>query len=104
MTDDPAAADVRVVQNAGDSRFEAYLGGELAAVAEYRTTEGGVAATHTETFPQYQGQGVATRLVAGMLDQLREQGLTVQPRCSYVAEYLQQHPEYADLVSADGAG
>lgn len=32
-----------------------------------------------------------------MLDDVRERGLRVEPACSFVASWLDKHPEYADL-------
>ena len=36
-----------------------------------------------------------------MLAAARERGLTVLPYCSFVRHYIQQHPEYVDLVADD---
>jgi predicted GNAT family acetyltransferase len=43
------------------------------------------------------GRGIAGRLVRAALEHARAAGLKVVPRCSYVADYLDKHPEYADL-------
>jgi hypothetical protein len=34
-----------------------------------------------------------------MLDSIRADGKTVVPRCWFVAEFIDLHPEYADLVA-----
>jgi predicted GNAT family acetyltransferase len=34
------------------------------------------------------------------LDDARERGLKVAPRCWFVAAYIEKNPEYADLVAA----
>ena len=49
------------------------------------------------------GQGVAGRLVAGALEQVRARGLRVVPACSYVAAYMAKHADTRDLL-APGAG
>ncbi|MFC6714248.1 GNAT family N-acetyltransferase [Branchiibius cervicis] len=33
------------------------------------------------------------------LDDLREKGVHVVPSCPYVRRWIDQHPEYADLVA-----
>jgi predicted GNAT family acetyltransferase len=37
-------------------------------------------------------------LVRHALDDLRAQGRRVDPACPFVAHYIRQNPEYADLV------
>ena len=54
--------------------------------------------THTQVPPALEGQGVGSRLIAGALAQVREAGLKVVPACSFVAAYVQRHPEAADLA------
>ena len=95
MADRP---DLRVVENPDAKRFEGYLGEELAGVVEYIPLSGKIIATHTEVRDAFEGQGVGSQLVAGMLDQLRAGGRWVQPLCPYVTAYLRKHPEYSDVV------
>lgn len=45
------------------------------------------------------GQGIAGRLTRHALDWARDQGLTVLPRCPYVASWIERHPDYADLLA-----
>jgi hypothetical protein len=33
------------------------------------------------------------------LEQIRAEGLSVDPQCSYMADFIDKHPEYADLIS-----
>jgi hypothetical protein len=54
---------------------------------------------HTEVDPAFEGKGIAGRLVAGALDDIRRRGLLVTPICRFVRSYLRRHPEYADLVA-----
>jgi len=54
---------------------------------------------HTETPPQVRGRGIASRLVAGVLELVRARGLKVVPRCPFVRTYLAKHPEFHDLVA-----
>ena len=93
--------EVRVTDNPEAKRFEAHAGDELLGVIEYIPLPGKVIATHTEVSEEYEGQGVGSRLVAGALDLLRDDGRLVQPMCSYVAAFLRKHDEYADVVDPD---
>ena len=93
--------DVRVTDHPEAKRFEAHAGEELLGVVEYIPLPGKVIATHTEVAEEYEGRGVGSRLVAGMLDLLRDEGRLVQPMCPYVAAFLRKHDEYGDVVDRE---
>ena len=90
--------DVTVQDNADRHRFEIEVDGEVGGFAAYRLRDGAVVLTHTEVDPRHRGRGVGQELVARTLDLLRERGDRVVPSCPYVAGYVAEHPEYADLV------
>jgi predicted GNAT family acetyltransferase len=54
---------------------------------------------HTEVDPAHEGKGYAGMLVAAALDDVRSRGLTVVAQCPYVAKYIRDHDEYADLLT-----
>jgi uncharacterized protein len=87
-----------VRQNTTLSRFELDADGTT-AFAAYRLADGVMTFTHTEVSPRLRGRGIASRLVRGALEAARAQGFKVVPRCSFVADYLVQHPEFSDLRS-----
>jgi uncharacterized protein len=83
-------------------RFEIRVGDEVAGFTEYHRRGGLIAFVHTEVPPEYEGKGVASRLISGALDAAREQGLAVLPFCPFVRGYIAKHPdEYLDLVPRD---
>jgi predicted GNAT family acetyltransferase len=82
------------------SRYEYVADGEVIAIAEYQPGPGYVVMNHTHTEPAHRGHGVAGRLVAGALDDLRSRDLQVIASCWYVAQYIDEHPEYQDLRHA----
>ena len=90
--------DLRVTDNPERKRFEGYLGDELVGVVEYLPLDGKIIASHTEVLEAFEGQGIGSRLVAGMLQQLRDEGRLVQSLCPYVSSYLRRHPEWVDVV------
>lgn len=89
--------DIVVRHNVGESRFEAEVEGQL-SVADYTLNQGEITFTHTYTPPPLRGRGIAEKLVRAALDYARDQRLRVVPACSYVALYVQRHPEYQELV------
>jgi predicted GNAT family acetyltransferase len=55
--------------------------------------------THTETPEALRGQGIAADLVKQSLQRAKDNGLTVVPSCSFVAKYVNNHPEWNDILS-----
>ena len=68
------------------------------AFANYRLVPGTVIITHTETPPALRGRGIASELVRGALEMIRADGHKVVAGCGFVVDYLDKHPEFADLV------
>lgn len=89
--------DIEIINNEKKRRFEAQVGGHLAVMYRYYT-ETSLVITHTIVPDELAGQGLGSHMVRTVLDQAREQGLTVVPICPFVASYIERHPEYQDLV------
>lgn len=90
-----ASSDQPLVRhNPSASRFESTLDGKL-AVAEYVVEGDRALFTHTFVPPELRGRGLAERLVRAGLEWARYERLRVVPQCSYVAAFLQRHPELA---------
>jgi len=82
-------------------RFEIRSGERVVGLASYHVDGDVMTLPHTEVDPAMGGRGIGTALVAGVLTAARERGLHVLPYCSFVRHYIQQHPEYLDLVTED---
>jgi predicted GNAT family acetyltransferase len=93
----PAEAEVVDVPEA--SRYELRLGGKLIGLTAYRRRDGLIAFTHTEVDESCTGRGFGSRLAAAALDDASRQGLAVVPLCPFVARYVEQHPEYQELLA-----
>jgi uncharacterized protein len=87
-----------VVDNPGKFRYEIYAGDELAGFVTYQLGSDVIAFLHTQVEPQFEGKGFASHLARAVLDDARKRGLSVLPYCPYVSEWIQRHPDYADLV------
>ncbi len=86
--------------NADEHRYEIVVDGDLAGYAAYVDDDGGRRIfTHTKVDPDYAGHGVGGALAAGALDDARARGLRIVPRCPFITEFIQRHPDYADLVA-----
>lgn len=87
-----------VRNNTALSRYELDVDGTT-AFANYRLAPGKVIITHTETPPALRGRGIASQLVQGALEQIRADGLKVVAACGFVVDYLDKHPEFADVAA-----
>ncbi len=83
--------------NTALSRFELDAGG-VTAFLNYRLAGNVMTLAHTETPLAARGRGLASQLVAGVLDEMRRRGLKIVPRCPFVSAYLAKHPQFGDLV------
>jgi predicted GNAT family acetyltransferase len=89
---------VQVTHAAHARRFEAVVDGKT-CVADYGLAGTVMTLHHTYVPPPLEGRGIAAQLVAAALAHARRQGLRVRPTCSYVARYMQRHPDTLDLLA-----
>jgi hypothetical protein len=87
-----------VRDNPEASRYELFLDGRLIGLADYRVRGDVVVIPHTQIDPELQGQGLGAVLVRGALDHVRRTGRTVVAQCWYVARFVEENPDYEDLL------
>ncbi len=98
---DIAIDDLEVQHNIEARRFEIHYGDQM-ALLEYYLRGPSIIYTHTLVPPVLEGHGIAGRLARKALDYARDRGLSVVPLCPFVADYIEKHPEYGDLVARKG--
>ena len=92
----------RVVQRAEErSRYEISVDGVVAGFADFREVDGAISLPHTVVETAYEGEGVGSQLVREALEDLRVRGAKVLPLCSFVAAWIDQHEDFADLVDTE---
>ena len=94
MTNPP---EITVEHNPQAGRFVIKNDGHL-AVLKYQLADGKIIFTHTGVPEALGRQGLGSMLARAGLEYARVQSLTVVPLCSFIAGYIQKHPEYQDLV------
>jgi hypothetical protein len=96
----PGRPELHVLDVSDLERYEARLGEErtLAGLLDYRLSNEWVALVHTEVLDGFEGQGIGSRLVRAVFEDLRERGIPVIPRCPFVTAWLQKHPEQHDVL------
>lgn len=92
---------MEVRRNEERGRYELVDGDAILGIADYRDQGADVVVMpHTEIHPDRRGQGLGAVLVRGALEDLRDRGATVVPACWFVAEFIDEHPDYAAMVAA----
>ena len=89
-----------MTHNVDRSRYELFLDGQLVGIADYRERGDDLVFPHTEIDPSMRGRNLGAELVRAALDDVRTTGKRVVPSCWYVAQFIDQNPEYQDLLAA----
>lgn len=87
-----------VERNDARSRYEGRCDGELVSLVDYVLRGDTMIVIHTGTEHRFRGNGFAGQVTQAALDDARERGLHVVARCSFTADFIAHHPDYADLV------
>ncbi len=74
------------------------------ATIEFKQMGNRVVILSTTVDPEFRGRGIAVELIAYALDDVRDRGLLVTIYCPLVSAYINQNPEYGDLVDAKHPG
>jgi predicted GNAT family acetyltransferase len=91
-------AEPTVTRDDQNNRYTLTVDGKLAGFTEIRTDpQGRLIMPHTVIIPSFRGQGLASVLVAGALEDAAERGQTVVPLCPVVQKYLREN-EVAGLA------
>lgn len=86
-----------VQHNTEHQRFELPLNGAL-ATADYHMEDSIIIFTHTNVPPQYEGEGIGSKLARTALEYAGAQGYLVRALCPFMASYIARHPEYHSIT------
>lgn len=78
--------------------YEITVSGEKVGYLKYREHRSNIVLYSTQVGKEHRHQGIAGILVRHALDDIRKQGRTMIPSCPYVGKFVQDNPEYQDLV------
>lgn len=93
---EPSTPTVR--RNDAEQQYEIAVGGRPAGLSAYADRGDQRVFFHTEVDPAFSGQGLASVLIRQALEDTRAGGRRVVPVCSFVADFLSRHQEFADLA------
>ncbi|MDO7881891.1 GNAT family N-acetyltransferase [Salinibacterium soli] len=83
-----------------EQRYTLRLDGRVAAIADYRVNGNSISFHHTYTQPNLRGRGLAGEVVSFAMDDVEKNSTRrVVPMCWYVADWFDEHPERAGLLT-----
>jgi predicted GNAT family acetyltransferase len=91
-------AAIVVVDAPDRNRYEASIDDVFVGEVQYEVQRDVIKLTHTGVPPEFEGRGIASTLARFVLDDARERGLEVLPRCPYISGWIKRHLDYLDLV------
>ena len=81
-----------------DHASMAYVDGELVGECVYLDAVTKWTIAHTSVEPDYEGRGIARRLVLRVVEEARERKVKIVPRCPYAKRLLTGKEEYKDVL------
>jgi predicted GNAT family acetyltransferase len=89
-----------VTDNPAKSRYELREDDRLLGFTEYHERADGVLVfPHTVITEPKRGAGYGATLVRGALDDVRAKGRTIVAECPFVKRFVEEHPDYQDLLA-----
>jgi len=89
-----------VTDNPTKSRYELRDDDRLLGFTEYHERDDGVLVfPHTVITEPKRGAGYGGTLVRAALDDVRAKGRTIVAECPFVKRFVEEHPDYQDLLA-----
>ena len=90
---------IRIVFEAEKQQSAAYDGEKMIGECQYSVDRTGQwVIVHTGVRPEYNGRGIAKRLVECVIAAARERGAKIIPLCSYAQRMMSGKDEYKDVL------
>jgi len=80
-----------ITRNDDRGRYELHVDGALASFADFIPGEGSIVFTHTETLPEFSGQGLGLELAKGAVADAVSKDETIVPLCPFIRRYLERN-------------
>lgn len=87
-----------VTRNSTRSRFEIVEQGQI-AFADFYSQGEVLVIPHVESPIALRGHGTASRLMEGLAQIARDEGLKLAPTCSYAVAWFRRHPKWRDVLA-----
>ena len=87
-----------LIDNKEQHRYEFHIDNYIPLIEYTKTKNGEIYLIHTEVPEALEGKGIGSRLVKEVLADIKQKGLRLVPLCSFIASYIQKHPEWKSIV------
>lgn len=92
--------DIHHTLSGDHGRYWADLAPGLQAEMTYRKRQdGSIIINHTGVPREFEGRGIALKLVKRAVADARDGGFKIVPQCPYVAVQFRRHPDWNDLLA-----
>jgi predicted GNAT family acetyltransferase len=91
--------EIKFSNNEPDNQFVVHTQGAQGMIEYEKQAHDHLDLYHTEVDPELEGKGVAKVLVQRALEYCQANNWKVTPTCTYVAAYINRHPEFKHLVA-----
>jgi uncharacterized protein len=98
MTSSSRSGDLHVRRRDDRAQYELHDGEDLLSFATFSQADGVVTVPHVETPVEHRGHGYSTVLMAGVVDDLRANGLRIDPICWVARRYVEAQPDADGLM------
>lgn len=83
-------------KNPAEQRYEVIEHDQVLGHISYRpSASGAIDLIHTEVDPSQEGKGLGGQLARFALEDIRASGARAIPTCSFIARYIERHPDLA---------
>lgn len=94
--------NIQQKETEGKGMFYIEKEGDIIAELTYTLRDNNIMTLdHTETEPEYSGEGYASTLVEHSVNYARENNLMIDPLCKYAAVQFERHEEYHDVKATE---
>ena len=97
MSEQNSKMNQEIIHNKAAKRFETSIDNHTGYIS-YQERDDKLVYDHTIVPQELGGRGVGSALVKHALNYARDNNKKVVPHCSFVASYIDKHPEYQDLL------
>lgn len=94
--------DIQQKEDDGKGMFYIEKEGDIVAELTYTLQDNKIMTLdHTETNPEYKGEGLASSLVKHSVDYAKDKNLKIDPLCKYAAKQFERHEEYQEIQATE---
>ena len=96
--------ELTITHDADLAVYRAWINSDEVAILTYKIVGHRFVLLSTSVVPAFRKHGIATELIAHVLDDVRESGRTVTVICPAVREFMDHYPDYEDLLDKNRPG